>query len=45
MVKHQIDEAVNIASEDPLLARLETEAVAEFEKKFLEMVENLFFEV
>ncbi len=45
MVKHQVHEAMPITDADALLAGLETEAVAKFEKKFLEVVEKLILEV
>src|SRR4051794_7719897 len=45
MVEHQIDEAVLVADQDALLASFEAEAVPQFQKEFLEMVEKLLFEV
>ena len=45
VVEDQIDEPVGVADQDTLLPGLETEAVTEFEQEFLQLVQELVFEM
>src|SRR5262249_9180963 len=45
MVEDQIDEAVRVADQDPLLPGLEAEAVTELEQEILQTVQELVLEM
>ena len=45
MVKHQIDKVVSIADQDSTLASFEAKPLSEFEKEFLQLIQQLVFEM